>query len=104
VIGRDGRVLYVGHLVDDRLESALAEAKKSATPRIASSAVGDAPPAPHAYAAKTRYRQTDAQCTLLRVQDDRCEIDFEQPQRAITPGQSVVVYDGDVCLGGGIIE
>ena len=48
VIGRDGRVLYVGHLVDDRLESALAEAKKSATPRIASSAVGDAPPAPHA--------------------------------------------------------
>ena len=65
---------------------------------------GQAPPAPHAYAAKTRYRQTDAQCTLLRVQDDRCEIDFEQPQRAITPGQSVVVYDGDLCLGGGIIE
>jgi tRNA-uridine 2-sulfurtransferase len=55
------------------------------------------------YSAKTRYRQVDSPCTL-RVPNGYCEIDFGQPQRAITPGQSVVVYDGEVCLGGGVIE
>jgi tRNA-specific 2-thiouridylase len=62
------------------------------------------PPAPQAYAAKTRYRQADAACTLLQSQDDRCEIAFEQAQWAVTPGQSVVLFSGDVCVGGGIIE
>jgi tRNA-specific 2-thiouridylase len=65
---------------------------------------GHTPPAPHRYAAKTRYRQADAACTLLQAGDDRCEITFERAQWAVTPGQSVVLYDGDVCLGGGIIE
>jgi tRNA-uridine 2-sulfurtransferase len=55
------------------------------------------------YSAKTRYRQVDSPCTL-RLPNGHCEIDFETPQRAITPGQSVVVYDGEVCLGGGIID
>ena len=66
--------------------------------------VGCTPPSPRAYAAKTRYRQPDAHCTLLRVEGDRCEITFEAPQWAIAPGQSVVLYDADVCLGGGIID
>jgi len=65
---------------------------------------GHAPPAPHRYTAKTRYRQADAACTLLQADDDRCEIAFDRAQWAVTPGQSVVVYDGDACLGGGIIE
>jgi tRNA-specific 2-thiouridylase len=65
---------------------------------------GHAPPAPYRYAAKTRYRQADAPCTLLHADDDRCELAFERAQWAVTPGQSVVVYEGDVCLGGGIIE
>jgi tRNA-uridine 2-sulfurtransferase len=59
-------------------------------------------PAPGAYAAKTRYRQADAPCTLSAMQDG-FRLDFEQPQWAVTPGQSAVLYDGDVCLGGGVI-
>jgi tRNA-specific 2-thiouridylase len=61
------------------------------------------PAAPHACAAKTRYRQTDAACVLTQVDAGNCEVAFEAPQRAVTPGQSVVLYDGEVCLGGGII-
>jgi tRNA-uridine 2-sulfurtransferase len=52
--------------------------------------------------AKTRYRQADVDC-VLRSSGDDVEIDFPQPQRAVTPGQYAVVYDGDHCLGGGII-
>ena len=55
-------------------------------------------------AAKTRYRQADQACTLSPLPDGRCKAVFDQPQRAITPGQSVVFYDGEICLGGGIIE
>jgi tRNA-uridine 2-sulfurtransferase len=54
--------------------------------------------------AKTRYRQADQACRLEPLGDDRCRAIFSQPQRAITPGQSVVFYQGDICLGGGIIE
>ncbi|HLR78730.1 MAG TPA: tRNA 2-thiouridine(34) synthase MnmA [Burkholderiaceae bacterium] len=60
-------------------------------------------PAPGTYAAKTRYRQTDAACTLKHGHDGSFVLDFDEPQWAVTPGQSAVVYDGDVCLGGGII-
>ena len=55
------------------------------------------------YSAKTRYRQIDASCRITRLDDDTLELAFEQPQWAVTPGQSVVLYDGEVCLGGGII-
>jgi len=54
--------------------------------------------------AKTRYRQPDQACIITRLGTNSCEVEFEQPQRAVTPGQSVVFYDGDICLGGGIIE
>jgi tRNA-specific 2-thiouridylase len=64
---------------------------------------GQPPGAQWAYTAKTRYRQRDASCTLLHANDTECEVDFDDPQWAITPGQSVVLYEGDVCLGGGII-
>jgi tRNA-specific 2-thiouridylase len=53
--------------------------------------------------AKTRYRQADQACTLT-LMDDRVRVDFDVPQRAVTPGQSVVFYDGERCLGGGTIE
>ncbi len=65
---------------------------------------GSAPLLDHPYAAKTRYRQADAPCRLTRVEGNSCEIEFDQAQWAVTPGQSVVVYDGAVCLGGAIIE
>ena len=66
--------------------------------------VGPAAPAPRGYAAKTRYRQPDAPCALTQVDGGGCEVHFAEPQRAVTPGQSVVLYDGAVCLGGGIIS
>ena len=56
------------------------------------------------YTAKTRYRQKDAACTLVAAGAERCVLEFAEPQWAVTPGQSVVVYESQVCLGGGIIE
>ena len=64
---------------------------------------GTAPQAPSAHTAKTRYRQADAPCTLAKVLDSEIKVDFNTPQWAVTPGQSVVLYDGEVCLGGGVI-
>ena len=61
-----------------------------------------AAPAPGAYAAKTRYRQADAAC-MLRASTTGFRLDFADPQWAVTPGQSAVLYDGEVCLGGGVI-
>lgn len=61
-------------------------------------------PVPFSCTAKTRYRQQDQMCTIESLARDQCVVQFEQPQRAITPGQSVVVYRGDECLGGGIID
>jgi tRNA-specific 2-thiouridylase len=55
-------------------------------------------------AAKTRYRQSDAACELLAPAIDNFGLKFTEPQWAVTPGQSAVLYDGDVCLGGGVIE
>ncbi len=54
--------------------------------------------------ARIRYRQTSQACTLQSFSNDHLTIKFEKPQRAITPGQSVVIYQGDECLGGGIID
>ncbi len=63
------------------------------------------PPADGLYAAKTRYRQHDASCELrVLPQQAGFELCFKQAQWAVTPGQSAVVYAGDVCLGGGIIS
>ncbi|WP_430232205.1 tRNA 2-thiouridine(34) synthase MnmA [Nitrosomonas communis] len=64
---------------------------------------GKAPHCNWVYAAKTRYRQTDAPCAINRIDEGSCQIDFAQPQWAVTPGQSVVVYESKVCLGGGVI-
>jgi len=54
--------------------------------------------------AKTRYRQIDASCVVKEISNDCCEVEFDQPQWAITPGQSVVFYQQEICLGGGIIR
>jgi len=55
------------------------------------------------YTAKTRYRQADAACEIEGVDADSCQIRFAEAQWAVTPGQSVVVYESRVCLGGGVI-
>jgi len=64
---------------------------------------GKAPYCGWVYAAKTRYRQSDAPCSIAKIGEVKCEIEFAQPQWAVTPGQSVVVYESKVCLGGGVI-
>jgi tRNA-specific 2-thiouridylase len=53
--------------------------------------------------AKTRYRQPDQDC-MLEILFESYRVHFDTPQRAVTPGQSVVFYDGETCLGGGVIE
>ncbi|HHX05069.1 MAG TPA: tRNA 2-thiouridine(34) synthase MnmA, partial [Pseudomonas sp.] len=53
--------------------------------------------------AKVRYRQSDQACSIEQTADGYL-VTFEQPQRAVTLGQSIVFYNGDVCLGGGVIE
>ena len=65
---------------------------------------GAAPHCNWVYGAKTRYRQKDAPCTVARVDASSCDIEFAGPQWAVTPGQSVVVFESRVCLGGGIIQ
>jgi tRNA-specific 2-thiouridylase len=54
--------------------------------------------------AKIRYRQEDQPCTVRSTSDDELEVVFEQPQRAVAPGQFVVFYAGNRCLGGAVIS
>ena len=78
--------------------------RRSLSAQDASWVSGEAPAAGSAHSAKTRYRQQDAACVLARASDGEIDVDFEAPQWAVTPGQSVVLYDGPRCLGGAIIQ
>ena len=73
---------------------------------IDASWIAGAAPAPGQYSAKTRYRQADSICTLATglAGPLSFELVFPEAQWAVTPGQSAVLYDGDICLGGGIIS
>ena len=66
--------------------------------------VAGAPPAAGRHAAKSRYRQADAACAFVPQRDGSFRLEFDAPQWAVTPGQSAVLYDGEVCLGGGVIQ
>lgn len=55
-------------------------------------------------AVKTRYRQTDIACEIFPIDDENIRVIFDEPQIAVTPGQSAVFYQGEICLGGGVIE
>ncbi|HYU70863.1 MAG TPA: tRNA 2-thiouridine(34) synthase MnmA [Burkholderiales bacterium] len=64
-----------------------------------------APPDPHVpYGGKTRYRQADAACRVAQLGPLGLDVEFDAPQWAVTPGQSLVLYRGEVCLGGGVIQ
>jgi tRNA-specific 2-thiouridylase len=88
VQGRDSKALYANRL------TAVQCTWISGTPA----------PCEWVYGGKTRYRQKDSPCAIVQLGDDRCTIDFAEAQWAVTPGQSVVLYESRVCLGGGIIE
>src|SRR5207342_443344 len=67
--------------------------------------IAGAPPAPQfTCTAQTRYRQREEPCTVTVADDGTLAVAFDRPQRAVTPGQSLVLYDGDACLGGAIIQ
>lgn len=66
--------------------------------------MGESPTLPLRCRAKTRYRQPDQDCLLEALPQGGFRVHFDEPQRAITPGQSAVFYQGEVCLGGGVIE
>lgn len=61
------------------------------------------PPFPFKCTAKVRYRQKDAPCTLEKIAGEKVLVTFDAPQKAVTPGQYIVFYSDDVCLGGGRI-
>ena len=65
---------------------------------------GEAPQTPISCRVKTRYRQTEQPAVVTALPDGWARVDFDEPQRAVTPGQAAVLYDGDVVLGGGTIE
>ena len=102
------------YVVDkDLANNALIVAQGSEHPALYHRALGcgqlhwiGAPPAqtPVRLHAKIRYRQADQACTLHAAPDGRWRVEFDAPQRAVTPGQYAVFYDGDRCLGGGVIE
>jgi tRNA-specific 2-thiouridylase len=99
VVGKDvaANVLYVAQGGENRwLHSQRLQAE--APNWIA----GAAPAADFRCTAKTRYRQSDVGCRV-HAQAAGVEVYFDEPQRAVTPGQSVVFYDGEVCLGGAVI-
>ena len=63
-----------------------------------------APKIPFTCKAKVRYRQMDQDCKIIQIDNNMCTVIFNQPQRAVTPGQSIVFYQNDICLGGGVID
>jgi tRNA-specific 2-thiouridylase len=94
-------------------ENILVVAQGRNHPRLFSSALvarnlhwvcGAPPRAPGDYHARIRYRQSAQACRLSPLSDDRWQVSFAQPQRAITPGQAVVFYRADECLGGATID
>ena len=66
--------------------------------------VNEEPNLPLTCTAKVRYRQADQECTVSKDQQGQYQVVFKEPQRAVTPGQSVVFYTDEICLGGGVIE
>ncbi|RRJ84801.1 tRNA 2-thiouridine(34) synthase MnmA [Aestuariirhabdus litorea] len=102
------------YVVDKDLErNVLVAAQGSQHPLLFSDALllshihwvsGEPPQLPASLNAKVRYRQSDQACQLTGDSEGGFRVEFDVPQRAVTPGQSVVFYDGDCCLGGGVIE
>ena len=100
-MARNELVVVQGHDHPLLLKSSLTAADLS---WVAGEAPDSAPNSAPDYAAKTRYRQADAACRISPVSGGQWVMAFDAPQWAVTPGQSAVLYRGEVCLGGGIIH
>ncbi|HEV2681089.1 MAG TPA: tRNA 2-thiouridine(34) synthase MnmA [Rhodanobacter sp.] len=99
VVGKDvlANVLYIAQGGENRW--LYSQRLQTETP---SWVAGMAPSTHFRCTARTRYRQLDQAC-VVNVRDNGLEVCFDEPQRAVTPGQSVVFYDAEVCLGGAVI-
>jgi tRNA-uridine 2-sulfurtransferase len=102
-----GRPLYVVDLDAGRNTVCVGEGADLDCGRLVAEAVNfiacDPPKAPLRVAAKIRHSHRPAAATVRALDGDRAEVIFETPQRAASPGQSVVFYEGDVVVGGGVI-
>jgi tRNA-specific 2-thiouridylase len=110
-LGGDGEPWFVA--AKDRDRNELVVVRGSDHPALYSRALdaaemnwfaGGPPAQSFTCTAKTRYRQTDQACTVTLHSGGGVRVDFQEPQRAVTPGQYVVFYQNEVCLGGGVIE
>jgi len=110
---RDGTAAPWFVVAKDRSRNALIVVQGHDDPRLYASRIeagamhwiaGSPPAAGKPLSAMTRYRMKPASCRIGAEAEQRCQVDFAQPQWAPTPGQYVVVYDADVCLGGAVIE
>ena len=103
-----GRALYVVELDADRNTIVVGGAHELARDRLVARPVnfiaGEPPPAPLRVAAKIRHKHEPAPATVRALPGGGAEVRFDEPQRAITPGQSVVFYEGERCVGGGVID
>lgn len=66
--------------------------------------VNEMPSIPYSCTAKIRYRQQDSNCVIESLQEEKMHVVFDSPQRAVTPRQSIVFYNGEICLGGAMIS
>ncbi|MCC4620893.1 tRNA 2-thiouridine(34) synthase MnmA [Xanthomonas cassavae CFBP 4642] len=100
VVGKDvaSNVLYV----DQDRDSPLLQSRWLQS-ELAHWVTGAPPARSFSCTAQTRYRQPDEPCTVDVQGDGSVQVRFERPQRAVTPGQSLVLYDGEECLGGAVI-
>jgi tRNA-uridine 2-sulfurtransferase len=112
--GRRNKPEAPWYVVDkDIARNILVVAQDAQHPRLLSSTLscdqvswvaGEAPLLPLQCAAKVRYRQQEQTCVVTQLTTERYQVKFTQAQWAVTPGQSVVFYQGDICLGGGVID